>query len=166
MEQQFKCVLTAGLAIALAGQAHAAQTSAGASATVVAPIAIAKTGDLAFGAFTTGAAGETVTINPAGVRSAVGALVMPGPVSAATFNVTGSGNLSYSITLPASIAVTTGAATASETMLVTGFSSNPSGTGTLTAGAQALAVGATITTVAAQAPGLYTGTFHVSVDYN
>ena len=76
--------------------------------------------------------------------------------------------LTYAITLPTNgtVNITTGTATAPETMAVSTFTSDPSGTGTLTAGAQTLGVGATITTVASQVAGAYTGTFNVSVDYN
>jgi hypothetical protein len=51
-------------------------------------------------------------------------------------------------------------------MAVSTFTSNPSGTGTLTSGAQTLAVGATLTTVASQVSGAYTGTYNVTVEYN
>ncbi len=149
------------------GPAQAATASANATANVVTPIAIAKTADLVFGSFTTSAAGQTITVSAAGVRSASGAVPMTGATSAAAFNVTGSGALTYAITLPTTVSMITGTgATAAETMAVTGFTSNPSGTGALTAGAQLLAVGGTLTTVAAQVAGAYTGTFNVSVDYN
>ena len=51
-------------------------------------------------------------------------------------------------------------------MTVASFVSNPSGTGLLTAGAQTLLVGGTLTVGSAQAPGNYTGSFTVAVDYN
>jgi hypothetical protein len=169
MKKALQSTLAVAAALAAAGamtNVHAAQTSANATATVVAPLAITKVADLSFGSFSTNAAGQTVTMSPAGVRSTSGAIAMAGTTTAATFNVVGSGTLTYAITLPSSIEMTTGSGGANETMTVSGFTSNPSGTGTLTAGAQTLAVGATLTTVAGQAGGVYSGSFNVSVDYN
>ena len=135
----------------------------------MAGIAIAAGTTLRFGSFSTSAAAQTVTINATtGARTSSGALLATSTVGRATFNVTGSGVLTYAITLPTNgtVNITTGTATAPETMAVSTFTSDPSGTGTLTAGAQTLGVGATITTVASQVAGAYTGTFNVSVEYN
>ena len=47
------------------------------------------------------------------------------------------------------------------------FTSNPSGTGTLSSGTQNISVGATLTVAAGQVPGVYTsGNFSVTVNYN
>jgi hypothetical protein len=53
-------------------------------------------------------------------------------------------------------------------MAVSSFTSFPTvgAGGQLTSGAQTLKVGATITTVASQVAGAYTGTFNVTVAYN
>jgi hypothetical protein len=144
---------------------YAATASSNATATVITPIAISNTQDLAFGSFSTTAAAQTVTISAAGARSSVGAIVVPSSTfSASSFNVTGSGTLTYSITLPSNGTVTvTGPGTA---MPVNTFTSNPSGTGALTAGAQTLTVGATLSTNSPQTVGAYSGSFNVSVDYN
>lgn len=153
----------------LGGQVHAASATGTATATVVTPIAISATANLRFGSFTTSAAGQTVTINAAtDARSNSGTILLTSTTGAATFAVTGEGALTYAITLPSdgTVSITTGGQTAPETMAVSTFTSNPSLTGTLTAGAQTLKVGATITTVASQVAGAYTGTFNVSVDYN
>lgn len=161
-------------AVALGGsglgvQVHAATTSGTATATVVTPIAISAGDNLRFGSFSTSAAGQTVTINAAtSARSSSGVVLVTSTTGAATFNVTGEGTLTYAITLPGdgTVNITTGVADAPRTMAVSSFTSDPSGTGALTAGAQTLKVGATITTVASQVAGAYTGTFNVSVDYN
>jgi type 1 fimbria pilin len=50
-------------------------------------------------------------------------------------------------------------------MTVDTFTSNPSGTGTLSGGAQTLNVGATLHVAGAQAAGNYTGTYNVTVAY-
>jgi len=163
--------------IAMAGtQAFAADGTGTANATVVRPIAIANSSPhLRFGSFSTSAAGQTVAISTAGARTLTGALGVgsgQNAFGAASFAVTGEGGLTYTITLPAApISITTGAASAAETMSVGSFVSDPTGTGTLngtggTDGSQTLLVGATLTTVANQAPGIYSGNFTVTVQYN
>lgn len=162
--------LASVLVLGVAGHginSQAATTSNTATATVVAPIAIAAGDTLRFGSFSTSAAAQTVSINATtGARTSSGALLATSTVGRATFNVTGSGVLTYAITLPSSVNIVTGTSLPAETMAVSTFTSDPSGTGTLTAGAQTLGVGATITTVASQVAGAYTGTFNVSVEYN
>ena len=52
-------------------------------------------------------------------------------------------------------------------MTATTFTSDPSGTGTLTGGTQTLNVGATLNVAAAQPAGTYvSGAFDVTVNYN
>lgn len=156
-------LLMAGLFHATAAQA--ASASANASATVITPIAIAKTADLAFGSFSAATAG-TVVIATDGTRSATGGVLLSSntAVGAAAFDVTGQDTATYAITLPADGTVTlSGPGTA---MAVDSFVSNPSGTGTLGATGQAVNVGATLTVGSAQAEGAYSGTFNVSVEYN
>jgi hypothetical protein len=167
----FLLALTAVLVIGsgvIAVNSYAADGTGTATATVVTPIGITATADLRFGSFTTSAAGQTVEITTADVRNLTGATGLTSTVGAASFGVTGSGSMTYAITLPDDVTatITTGGATAPETMAVSAFASNPSGTGTLSSGAQTLLVGATITTVASQVPGAYTGTFTVTVAYN
>lgn len=165
--------LTSVVVLGVAGHginAQAATASNSATATVVAPIAIAATATLRFGSFSTSAAGQTVTIHQTtGVRTSSGALLATSTTGRATFNVTGEGALTYAITLPDNgvVTITTDdGGSPNEIMAVSNFTSDPATTGTLTAGAQTLGVGATITTVASQVAGSYTGTFNVSVDYN
>jgi len=50
-------------------------------------------------------------------------------------------------------------------MTVDTFTSTPSGTGTLTGGAETLNVGATLQVGIGQATGSYTGTYSVTVNY-
>lgn len=104
---------------------------------------------------------------PNGGRSKGGSvlLVTQGASSAAAqFTVAGTAGATYAITLPANDTVTL--SDGSNTMAVNNFTSSPSGTGTLTGGSQVLRVGATLTAGIAQAPGSYTGSFTVSVQYN
>lgn len=154
----------------LVSNAYAADGTGTANATVVTPIAIAASSpNLRFGSFSTSAAGQTVAIAPAGGRTLVGALGVgtgQNAFGAASFAVTGDSTLTYAITLPGTTNITTGIGDATRTMATSLFTSTPSGTGVLTAGAQTLLVGATITTVASQVAGVYTGTFIVTVAYN
>ncbi len=145
-----------------------ASASASANATIITPIAIAQVADLNFGNIVAGTATGTVTVDTGGNRTSSTGITLPnatlGTVNAAEFTVTGLADATYAITLPGSIDIST---TGGETMTVTGFTSNPSGTGTLAAnGEQTLSVGATLNVGENQAAGDYTGTFNVTVAYN
>ncbi len=142
--------------------------TANASGTIVTPIAIVKSADLNFGNIAVGSTAGTVVLAPAGTRTATGGVTLPattGTVSAAAFNVTGQAGYTFSITLPSTpTTVTSGA----NSMTVNAFTSDPTPTGTLTAGAQTVKVGATINVGANQAAGTYTSAtpFTVTVNYN
>lgn len=166
--------LTKTLAAAIVFFSFAANTfaqvtaSAPATATIVSPIAIARTVDLQFGNVAASALAGTVTMDPAGVRTPGGGVTLPattGTVTAASFTVTGTAGYTYAITLP--VGATT-LANGANTMTVDNFSSTPSGTGTLTGGTSTLTVGARLNVGANQAAGLYTSTanFVVTVNYN
>jgi hypothetical protein len=151
-------------AMSTAISSHAASTSADATATVIVPIAITKNADLAFGKFAAGAGGDVV-MSTAGARSSTGGIVLSTvtPGNAASFAVSGDANATYAITLPANATLTSGA----NTMTVASFTSNPSTTGTLSAGGTAtLLVGGTLSVASAQAAGSYSGSFSVTVEYN
>ena len=161
--------------VGMVGNAQAADGAGTANATVVRPITITSSSPhLRFGSFSTSAAGQTVAIGTDGERTLVGALGIgtgQNAFGAASFTVGGEGALTYAITLPTTTNITTGTASAPETMEVSAFSSNPSGTGLLsgtagTLGSQTLQVGATITSVASQTSGIYSGSFTVTVAYN
>ena len=162
----FVVLATLGGSTAIIAQSTANAT---ATATILTAISIAKTVDLNFGNVAVQeSAGGTVMLTPLGVRSVTGGVTLPasaGTVTAASFNISGEGTYTYSITLPSSAhTITSGA----NSMTVTAFSSLPSGIGTLTAGAQVLKVGATLNVTAAQPNGTYaseTG-FNVTVNYN
>jgi len=166
--------LTKTLALTFVTFAFAANTfaqvsaTAPATATIVSPIAITKTVDLQFGNVAASASAGTVTMDPAGARTAGGGVTLPattGTVTAASFTVTGTAGYTYAITLPG--AATT-LANGANTMTVDNFTSTPNATGTLTAGTSTLTVGARLNVGANQASGLYTSTapFTVTVNYN
>ena len=166
---KIKLILTLGL-FGFAFNSNAQTTAtATATATIITPISISKNADMSFGNIAVQAAtGGTVILVPAGTRSGTGGVTLPstaGTVSAATFTVTGSGSLTYSITLPSSVTLTHSGGI--QTMAAASFTSNPSSTGTLSSGTQDIAVGATLTVAAGQLAGVYTsGNFNVTVNYN
>ncbi len=156
-----------GLAAVLPSNAQAADATATGTATIVAPIGIAKTVDMNFGTIAGGATAGTVILATDGSRTTSGGttVLAGGPGAAASFNVTGEGTNTYSITLPGSVSLTgPGPAMTANT-----FVSLPATTGTLTAGAQTLLVGATLAVddSATQTAGVYTSAaFTVTVNYN
>ncbi len=156
-----------GLAAVLSSNAQAADATATATATVATAIGIAKTVDMSFGTIGGGATTGTVILATDGSRTTSGGTIIlaGGPGAAASFNVTGEGSNTYSITLPASTSLTgPGPAMTANT-----FVSLPATTGTLTAGAQTLLVGATLAVddSATQTAGVYTSAaFTVTVNYN
>jgi Domain of unknown function (DUF4402) len=174
-KQVRQLAVASSLTLIAASSALAQQSStvsADATATIITPIAIAKTSDLVFGKLAVGGTGGTVAVGTNDAVTIAGAshtISQPaqstGNPAAAVFAVTGEGAFTYSITLPADGAVTLSDG-ASHTMAVNSFVSNPSGTGALTAGAQTLKVGATLTVGNNQTPGNYTGSFSVTVAYN
>ncbi|GAA4463485.1 hypothetical protein GCM10023093_12050 [Nemorincola caseinilytica] len=155
------------------GQVCKAQHTAlaSASASVVAPISLAKNVDMNFGnAAVSSTTGGAVILSPDGMRTTGGSgVTLPaasGVVSAAGFTVAGAPGFTYAITLPES-AIISGPGTAA--LLIDAFTSIPSATGTLDAtGSQILKVGATLNITAAQAPGTYTNAsaLPVTVNYN
>ncbi|QHS58121.1 DUF4402 domain-containing protein [Chitinophaga agri] len=163
-------VASFALACAATTTVRAQETaSATVTATIVTPISITKDVDMNFGnvAVQSTTAG-TVVLTPAGTRTRTGGVTLPttaGTVTAASFTVAGTTGYTYTITLPTTpLTITSGA----NTMTVTAFTSDPSGTGTLTGGSQVLNVGATLNVSAGQPAGVYvSGTpFDVTVNYN
>ena len=160
-------ILFSGVSVISSAQVKATAT---ATSTIVTPIGITKTVDMNFGnvAINSTTAG-TVVLAPAGTRTSTGGVTLPataGTVAAAEFNVTGANNYTFSITLPStSHEIKSG----SNTMSVTGFTSTPTPTGTLSAtGSAIVKVGATLNVSAGQAAGTYTSVtpFEVTVNYN
>jgi len=147
-------------------------TTAQAAATILTPISIAKVNDMNFGNIAVvPTAPGTVILDPSGSVSTGGGggVTLPittGTISAASFNVAGAASFTYAITLPtASIAINNG----SNVMDLGTFTSSPSGTGLLSsAGAQVLAIGATLSVSAGQPTGIYTAStaLVIAVNYN
>jgi hypothetical protein len=152
-------------------QPDGASTSAQAGATIVAAMGIVTNPvELSFGsvmasASTAGILKQTAAARPA--RTGIGvALSSDAAVSAATFSVTGDGSATYAIMLPSGPETATHAGCADE-VTFTPFSSLPGGTGLLgAAGTQTIYVGGTLNVAKSQRPGVYTGTFNLTVAYN
>ncbi len=130
---------------------------------IAAPISISAGASMDFGTMTpTGTAG-TVTVTPAGARSSVNVTLFGGFPAAASFDVTGEGGHTYSITLPSSATLTSGG----DTMTIDTFTDDAGGAPSLSgAGSDTFNVGATLNVGATQAAGTYSGTFAVTVNYN
>jgi hypothetical protein len=155
----------------VAGCAVLALLAVSASAALAQP-SLTNARGLDFGRFVSGSGG-TVIVSPAGLRSRSGAVVLltsPG-AGQAIFNVNrisgiGSGTdtaTAVSISLPVNGSVwLTGSGGGA--MAVNNFVSTPAATGSIQA-PRTLAVGATLSVAPNQAPGTYSGTFSVIVDY-
>lgn len=136
-------------------------------------ITISNNAGLAFGKFVAGSGG-IVTVTTGGGRSKTGGVLLlsSGAGAAASFTTTrifGTGggpvDLTYTITLPTS-ATLTHSTSSTTTMTVDAFTSNPTPTGALLPGeTEQLSVGARLTVGNNQAPGSYSGTFDVTVNF-
>lgn len=130
---------------------------------IAAPIQITKQLDLVFGRYATSETqGGTVTINPAtnGKTVTGGVQDFGGPHQRAQFEITGDTDEAYSVTLPSQITISAGG----NSMTVNAFTW--AGTGLLEFDVDTLWVGATLNLSANQPPGLYTGQFTVTVEYD
>ena len=168
----FKLAVMA-LAIGAAGSAMAANNAtATASSTVIQAIAITKNTDLAFGNFSVGSTGGSVTVATNGTRTKTGDVVLMNGVTgtAAKFDVTGSGSLAYTITLGGDASLSDGAGHSMTLARVSdltgaGATSGNVTQGALSAGAQSIYVGGVLTVGADQVAGNYSGSISATVDY-
>ncbi len=154
----FGCVSRTALGLSILGLLGL--TAQGALA---APIQIVKQMDLVFGRYATSETqGGTVTINPAtnGKTVTGGVQDFGGPHQRAQFEITGDTDEAYAVTLPSQITISAGG----DSMTVNAFTW--SGTGVLEFDVDTIWVGATLNLTANQPPGLYTGQFTVTVEYN
>jgi len=129
------------------------------------PISISWVQDLDFGTLAgDGTFAGTATINPVtGTKTVSGGVYDFGGIhSPATFTVKGDKNTTFTVMLPGSIILSSGA----NTMTLNNFSSDPSGFGVFGNNGQAtLTVGATLQVGAGQPAGVYSGVFTVTVNY-
>ncbi len=149
-----------------AAQATATESDVPAAARIMTILAIDNTTTLHFGDIVPSGTEGTVTVTPAGVRSSTGGVTLLEQVTthtAAVFDVDGEENLYYTVSLPADAVVSlTGAG---DPMAVNTFTHNS--TEQLDAsGEETFNVGATLSVGINQDPGLYEGTFDVTVTYD
>lgn len=166
---KFKMTLAAavvGLA-ALPMTAKADSTSATASATVAAPITVAKTTDLLFGTIAPTASAGTITMTNAGAISAdANTELLGGTTSAASFAVDGEASTAFSATVDASATLAGSGTAAGQSMTVT-LTNDVPGSPTLDGSGDAtINVGGGLAVGANQVAGPYSGTFNVTVSYN
>lgn len=153
-----------------AGSSLAASATGTSTATVIVPISIANDTALAFGKFTQAAG--TITMTPAGARSASGgastlSTVTPG--NAGQMTVSGDANATYSISVSGGTLTGTGdpMALSNITVAASTATGTPITTGTIGAGGtQVLKTGGELAVAADQAAGAYTGSYSVTVEYN
>ncbi len=163
-----KKIIFAGLTSVLVGfgaqSAFAASDTATSSVVIAAPITITKTIDLDFGTILAGTAGGTAVVSAAGASTFTGDVTAFGGTSgtAASFDITGDGTSTFSISHPSTTMTGTGPA------MALAFANSSGATGALVAGAATVTVGGTLTVAAeaTQTVGAYTGTMTVTVDYN
>lgn len=166
--------LVLGMMQAEADTVASASTTANASATIIQPITIASSSNLAFGTIVRPSSGSsTITVSNAGTRTvgtggAVGLNSGTTP-SSATFTVTGEGGQSISVTVPATITLSSGAnqLTVTTTNNMTGSASSQTLSNSLgTAGTLDVKIGGSITVSSTTPSAAYSGTFTVSASYN
>jgi hypothetical protein len=160
-----RSLLAAMMAIAAAALgtcAQAASTTGTANATVIVPMTVTAGTALNFGTFAANSGGGTVVITSGGARSSTGTVALSSttPGVAGSFNVTGNASSTFAITNPGVFNVTSGANTMAVNL--TGLAT----TGTLSSGTATILVPGTLTVGASQAPGSYTGTYTMAVEYN
>ena len=161
-----------GAALAAASFATSASAAASATATANAEIlqSLTLTADtpLNFGQIAANTGG-TVTIKGDSTVSQTGTLVWTGIRAPASFTVTGTKSASVVVTLPtvASTLYLGGNTASTSKMTLDSFSVDPLAGMQLdaTTGKAAFYVGGRLTVASAQTPGLYSGTFAVSVEY-
>ena len=174
-------VLMAGFSTtAMAAGTAATVTATAAGAKLIVPMTLTETSPLHFGTITLpDGTGGTVLLTTANARTFTGAGVVASAVAPlqtnAAFNVTGTQNVAYALTLPATITVTETVKTTA-TMTISALTVKFSATAEQTAlnatsvlsagGTDNFIVGGTLTVGTTQVAGIYAGTFPVSVDYN
>ena len=146
-----------------------AQCSRNTNHTIIEPISIEWFSNMNFSnVVVSSKVAGTVLLAPAGTCKARGGVrllhAVNGTVTAACVRVNGQENYTYSIILPITVTLTSGA----NTIMANAFTSNPATSGQIAiGGSQQLSIGATLNIEAANPVGLYVGTaFAVTVNPN
>ncbi len=142
-----------------ATSANAATATATARAKILRQITLTNTSDLQFGTIVTGATASTVAISTGGARTCGAGLVCSGATTAADFTIGGTTGMVVTISVPASVTLTSGANSMTASLAAS------AATTTLVASAGNFSVGGTLAVGANQVDGDYVGTFTATVDY-
>jgi len=140
-------------------------------AEVISAFSASEASQLNFGRFAPGPQGGQIILTPESTVSVLGSVFKgSGIFNAASFHVSGDANASFSITLPSGPVVLSHTSSA-RTMLVRDWVSIPSAdlaAGMLQNGFQEVFVGATLNvgTLIDNPPGIYTGTYTITFDFN
>lgn len=140
-------------------------------AEVITVFSASETSQLYFGKFSPGPQGGEITLTPESTVSVIGSVFAgTGIHNAASFYVTGDVDAMFSVTLPSSPAILTNT-TSAKTLQVSNWVSVPgpgTGTGKLEEGFAMVKVGATLIvgTLNDNPPGIYTGTYSITFDFN
>lgn len=176
-------VLACMVAAAPASAKEVATGRGASSAVVVEPLSLIKTADLSFGKIVPRPTAGTVTVNPdTGACTVTGTIMQVGTCRFAQFTGMGRRSMTLRIHVPSTVTLSTaGGATMTADSLTLGLSpdltyigGNGNGIGlgnrrysiNPASGIFSLRIGARLNVGANQTPGLYTGTFDVTVQYN
>lgn len=153
--------------IALSANSFAQSTKeASTTATLVTPISIAKDFDMNFGQLAASGTAGTVILDYANAVTKSGGvkLLAATDVKTAQFTVTGDGTLGFSISIPTSVTLASGA----NNLTVDGITCDAGSSSALVAGSKVLKVKATLQVPANAPAGTYANTsdLAVTVNYN
>lgn len=147
-------------ALGLVSTAASAATANGtARARILRQVTLTNTADLQFGTIVTGAAASTVTVSTAGARTCGAGLTCSGATTAAAFDIGGTTGSVVTISVPATVTLTSGVNAMTATLNAS------AATSTMVANAGSFTVGGVLTVGASQADGDYAGTFTATADY-
>jgi hypothetical protein len=158
--------LTALFALAFAAPAPAATITAVTTAKVVKPLVLNRLQDLDLGTVMLGSGtftGATLSLSRGGVRTCPAQLICSGATQVAAYNVAGTNNTTVRVSTPNVLLVNQADASKTLTLNVDGptsvvlTSSGPPGVN--------FQLGGSIKLDSTTAPGVYQGTFNVTVDY-
>ena len=170
-------VMIAGLTTKVMAQTSATVNGTAAGAKLIVPMTLSETAPLHFGTINVlvGAGGTVVLPSNSTTRvfsAGLAASTVTPTATNAAYNVTGTMNATYALTLPATIEVketTLNVAAMTISLLKARFTAAGADAvvSTLSAtGTDSFTVGGTLTVPATPVAGIYAGTFNVSVDYN
>ena len=169
-------LMMAGFSMKVMAQTSATVTGTTAGAKLIVPMTLTETGVLHFGTINilAGVGGDVTLPTSSLIRTfdaGVSASAVAPVATHATYNVTGTKNVTYHLTLPATITVTeTFLGVASMSIVPAArfnVASKDATESTLSStGTDNFTVGGVLTVPAAAVGGIYAGTFNVTVDYN